>query len=190
MTAAEPSFRAVRYPGGLQARYRWAGSGQAAALFALTETGGPLHDHGRLAGPEPDLLCRAELRVEGPAATWTVRLASPIFDEPDAVLLDTAALLVVRYGFIGYGFAVRSGDLAWHLTAGTPLVAVLGSSRLDHVLLQGEIETFAVRPDGTTAWRLAHDEVVAEAALVAGSLVLTTYAGRTIALDPATGLAA
>ncbi len=190
MTAGEPSFRAVRYPGGLQARYRWVGSGQAAVLFALTEAGGPLHDHGPLAGPEPDLLCRAELRVEGPAATWTARLASPISDEPDAVLLDTAALLVVRYGFIGYGFAVRTGDLAWHVTAGTPLVAVLGSSRLDHILLQGEVETFAVRPDGTTAWRLAHDEVVAEAALVGGRLVLTTYTGRTIALDPATGLAA
>jgi len=190
VTAAEPSSRVVRYPGGLQARYRWIGSGQAAALFALTEAGGPLNDHGRLAGPEPDLLCRAEVRVEGPAATWTARLASPVFDEPDAVLLDTAALLVVRYGFTGYGFAVRSGELAWHVTAGTPLVAVLGSSRLDHVLLQGEVETFAVRPDGTTAWRLAHQDVVAEAALVAGRLVLTTYTGGRIALDPATGLVA
>jgi len=189
VTAAEPSSRAVRYPGGLQARYRWVGSGQAAALFALTETGGPLHDHGPLAGREPDALCRAELRVEGPAATWTACLASPIFDEPDAVLWDTAALLVVRYGFIGYGFGVRSGDLAWHVTAGTPLIAVLGSSRLDHVLLQGEVETFAVRPDGSIAWRLAHDDVVAEAALVAGRLVLTSFTGRTSALDPATGRA-
>jgi len=190
VTAAEPSFRAVRYPGGWQVRYRWVGSGQAAALFALTEAGGPLADHGLLAGPEPDLLCRAELRVEGPVATWTARLASPVFDEPDAVVLDSAALLVVRYGFIGYGFAVRSGDLAWHVSAGTPLVAVLGSSRLDHVLLQGEVETFAVRPDGTIAWRLAHDEVVAEAALVGGRLVLTTDGNRTIDLDPATGLRA
>ena len=187
MTAAAPSFRAVRYPGGLQARYRWVGSGQASALFTLTEIGGPLEDHGLLAGPEPDALCRAELRVEGPAATWTARFASPIFDEPDAVLWDTAGLLVVRYGFLGYGFAVRTGALAWHVAAGTPLIAALGSSRLDHVLLQGEVETLAVRPDGTIAWRLAHDDVVAEAALVGGRLVLTSYGGHTSAVDPATG---
>ncbi|HTS15469.1 MAG TPA: hypothetical protein VMH24_07360, partial [Candidatus Sulfotelmatobacter sp.] len=187
MTAAEPSFRAVRYPGGLQARYRWVGSGQSAALFALTQAGGPLRDLGALGGPDPEALCRAELRLEGPAATWTARLASPIFDEPDAVLWDTAALLVVRYGFVAYGFAVRSGELAWHVAAGTPLVAVLGSSRLDHVTLQGEVETLAVRADGSTAWRLTHDDVIAEAALVAGHLVLTSYGGATIALDPATG---
>ena len=140
-----------------------------------------------LAGRDPDALCRAELGVEGHGATWTARCASPIFDEPDAVLWDTAGLLVVRYGFVGYGFAIRTGTLTWHVAAGTPLIAVLGSSRLEHVLLQGEVETLAVRPDGTIAWRLAHDDVVAEAALVGGRLVLTSFTGLTSALDPATG---
>jgi len=187
VTGAEPSSRAVRYPGGLVARYRWVGSGNAAALFAGTETGGTLADHGPLGGHEPDALCRAELRVEGPVATWTVRLASPIFDEPDAVLWDAAGLLVVRYGFVAYAFDSRSGTRRWHVTLGTPLVAVLASSRLDHILLQGEIETRAVRADGSVAWRVVHADVITEAALAGGRLLLTAFSGASSTLDPATG---
>jgi putative pyrroloquinoline-quinone binding quinoprotein len=190
VTAAEPSARSVHYPGGLVARYRWVGSGQAAALFALTEIGGSLEDHGPLGGPEPDSLCRAELRVEGPGGAWTVRLASPIFDEPDAILWDTAGLLVVRYGFVAYAFASRSGARRWHVALGTPLVALLASSRLDHVLLQGEIETRAVRADGAVVWRVTHPDVIIAAALVGGRLVLTAYGGASSTLDPATGRAA
>ena len=73
------------------------------------------------------------------------------------------------------------------IACGTPIVAVLGSSRLDHVLVQGEVETMAVRADGSIAWRAAHDEVVTEAELVGGRLVTVGFDGRARALDPATG---
>ena len=86
-----------------------------------------------------------------------------------------------------YGFVARGGDLRWQHRSGSPLVAVLTSSRLDHVLVQAEIETFAIVPDGTVAWRLAHSDVVTGAELVAGRLVLTSFAGEVRALDPGTG---
>ncbi len=183
----EPRHASVAYPGGLRARYRWAGSGQAAAVFALSEAGGQLVDHGRLAGPEPDRLCRAELRVEGPTGTWMARLASPIYDEPSAVLWDTAGQLVVKYGFLAYGFAARSGALMWSHRSGTPLVAVLASSRLDHVLVQSEIDTLALEAAGTVLWRVAHSDVVSDARLIGGRLVLTSYGGAIATLDPNTG---
>jgi hypothetical protein len=55
------------------------------------------------------------------------------------------------------------------------------------VILQSEIETFAIEADGTIAWRIAHSDVVTEAALVGGRLVLTAYGGGVNAIDPATG---
>ena len=67
------------------------------------------------------------------------------------------------------------------------LLAVLGSSRLAHVLVQAEIETFAIEADGAVAWRVAHSDVVTDAELVGGRLVLTSFAGQVIALDPASG---
>jgi hypothetical protein len=178
---------AVQYPGGLAARYRWAGSGQAEAVFALSETGGSLTDLGSMATEAPDRACPAELRVEGPLGAWTVRFASPIFDEPQGLLWDEPGLLVVKYGFVTYALAGRTGELRWHLACGTPIVAVLGSSRLDHVLVQGEVETIAVRADGSVAWRAAHDEVVTEAEMVGGRLVIVGFDGRARALDPTTG---
>ena len=36
---AEPRNATITYPGGLRARWRWAGSGQATAVFALSEAG-------------------------------------------------------------------------------------------------------------------------------------------------------
>jgi hypothetical protein len=187
VTDTEPQRAAVQYPGGLAARYRWGGSGSAAAIFALSEKGGTLADHGRLVSDDPDRLCRAELRVEGPLGSWTARFASPIFDVPAGLLWDTAGLLVVRYGFRIYALAGRSGDLSWSHGLGTPIVAMLGSSRLPHVIVQGEIETVALRDDGSVAWRVAHDDVITEADLVGGRLVLTGYDGRTRALDPLSG---
>jgi hypothetical protein len=163
------------------------GSGQAPALFALSESGGTLTDHGSLAGPDPDRLCRAELRAEHPSGAWTVRLASPIYDVPRGLLWDTAGLLVIGYGLETYGFTARGGALRWHHRSGSPLVAVLGSSRLSHVIVQAEIETFAVDADGVVAWRLAHSDVVTAAELVAGRLVLTSYTGDVKALDAGTG---
>jgi hypothetical protein len=184
---SEPRNAVVDYPGGIRGRYRWGGSGDATAVFALSEAGGSLEDLGSLVSSEPDRLCRAELRVEHPAGAWSVRLASPIYDEPTGLAWDTAGLLVVRYGFATYAFGARTGALAWHHRSGSPIVALLGSPRLDHVLIQAEVETFAVDAEGEIVWRAAHSDVVAEAALVGGRLVLTSFGGGVSALDPATG---
>lgn len=184
---AEPQQQVVSYPGGIRARYRWAGSGQADAVFALSEAGGLLHDHGPRVSTSPDRLCRAELRVEHPGGAWAARLASQIFDAPAGVAWDAAGLLVVKYGFATYGLEARTGELRWLHRAGSPVVAVLASSRLEHVIVQAEVETFALEPDGEVRWRATHSDVVAEAALVGGRLVLTSYGGLTSALDAATG---
>ena len=64
------------------------------------------------------------------------------------------------------------------------MLAVLGSSRLPHVLVQAEVETFAIEADGEVAWRVAHSDVVTEAELVGGRLVLTSFDGQVRALDP------
>jgi hypothetical protein len=186
---AEPRDATVAYPGGLRARWRWAGSGQGAAVFALSEVGGELLDLGPEVSDDPDALCRAELRVDGPAGAWTARFASAINDEPAAQLWDTAAQLVVKYGFHGYGLDARTGARRWVHRSATPLLAVLASSRLRHVILQGELETFAIEPDGTVAWRIAHSDVVTEASMIGGRLVLTGYGGGVNAVDPATGRA-
>jgi len=187
VSGAEPGRAAVGYPGGLAARYRWSGSANAAAVFAPSEEGGTLTDHGPLVSNDPDRLCRAELRVEGPLGAWTARFASPIFDVPSGLPWDTAGLLLVRYGFRVYALAGRSGELRWSHALGTPVIAILGSSRLPHVIAQGEIETVALRADGSVAWRAAHDEVVTEAELLGGRLVLTGYDGRARAMDPLSG---
>jgi len=67
------------------------------------------------------------------------------------------------------------------------LIAVIGSPRLAHLVVQSEIETFAIEPDGTVGWRIAHSDVVTEAALVGGRLVLTSFGGLVSAIDPVTG---
>jgi len=184
---SEVRHRVVAYPGGLRASYRWAGSGDGASVFALTETGGPLTDLGEVSGPIPDRRCRAELRVETPSGPWTVRLASTISDEPAGLLWDTEGLLVVTYGFHAYALGARTGELAWSHRSASPIVALLGSPRLPHVILQAEIETFALEPSGEVAWRVAHSDVVAGAELVGGQLVLTAFSGQVRALDPLTG---
>jgi hypothetical protein len=183
----EPRHAAVTFPGGLRAAFRWTGSGEAAALFALSEAGGPLVDLGELSGPDPDRRCRAEVRVETPSGAWTARLASLVSDEPAGLAWDTEGLLLVKYGFHVYAFEARSGVLRWSHRSATPLLVLLGSSRLPHVLAQAEIETFALRGDGEVAWRVAHSDVVTGAELVGGSLVLTSFDGQVRALDPLTG---
>jgi outer membrane protein assembly factor BamB len=179
----------IAYPGGLRARWRWAGSGEGTIVFALTESGGELSDHGHVVADDPDQLCRAELRVDGPAGSWTARFASTIFDAPRAIVWDVPGLLVVGYGFHTYGLEARTGHLRWTHRSASPLVAVIGSPRLPHVLVQAEIETFALRDDGDVGWRIAHSDVVANADLVGGRLVLTSYAGAMSAIDPSTGRA-
>jgi hypothetical protein len=186
-TVAEPRNATITYPGGLRARWRWAGSGQADAVFALSEAGGTLHDLGTRVSADPDALCRAELRLEGPRGAWTARFASTIHDEPRAQYWDTAGLLVVAYGFHTFGLDAATGELRWEHRSATPIIALLGSSRLAHVLVQSEIETFALEADGTVAWRVAHSDVVTAGELVGGRLVLTGFDGQLNALDPATG---
>jgi len=186
----QPHDATVVYPGGLRARWRWGGSGEGAAVFALSEAGGSLTDHGSLAGAGYEELCRAELRIDGPAGAWSVRLASLIYDEPAAAAWDDHGLLVVKYGFLTYGFDARSGALRWSHRSASPLLAVIASPRLQHVLAQSEVETFALEADGTVAWRVAHSDVVTAVELVGGRLVLTSFGGAISAIDPVTGRAA
>ena len=134
----------------------------------------------------PGALCRAELRLEGPRGAWTARFASAIYDEPRALYWDDAGLLVVSYGFHTFGLDVVGGDATWDHRSATPIVALFGSSRLAHVVVQSELETFAIEPDGTVAWRIAHSDVVTAAELVGGRLVLTGFDGQVRSIDPAT----
>jgi hypothetical protein len=158
-------------------------------VFGSSEAGGSLVELSPLVADAPERLCRAELRIEGPLGAWTARFASTIFDEPQALLWDTPALLVVKYGFDAYALASRTGDLRWQHGSRTPLLTIMGSPRLDHILLQSELETFALRADGEVAWRAAHTDVVADAELIGGRLVLTSYGGLLQTLDPETGRA-
>jgi hypothetical protein len=185
--SAEPHDAVVSYPGAIRVRYRWAGAGGGPAVFALSEAGGTLTDLGDRAGAEPERLCRAEVRAESPAGAWTARLASVIYDEPAGLFWDAPGLLLVKYGFHAYGFAARSGELRWLHRSASPLLVVIGSSRLDHVVACSEVETTALGADGAVAWRVAHSDVVAAAELVGGRLVLTSYTGQVTALDPLTG---
>jgi outer membrane protein assembly factor BamB len=153
----------------------------------LSEAGGTLVDFGPRVSEDPDALCRAELRLEGPRGSWTARFASTVFDEPRAVYWDTEGLLVVSYGLHTYGLEATSGNLRWDHRSATPIIALFGSPRLRHVLVQAEIETFALEPDGSVAWRVAHSDVVTGADLIGGRLVLTGFDGQLNALDPATG---
>lgn len=185
----EPRNASITYPGGLRARWRWGGSGQAAAVFALAESGGVLVDLGTRVNADPDALCRAELRLEGPRGAWTARFASAVHDEPRAVYWDTEGLLVVSYGFHTFGLDAASGDARWEHRSATPLIGLFGSPRLRHVLVQSELETFALEPDGTVAWRIAHTDVVTAVELLGGRLIVTSYGGQVNAIDPATGRA-
>jgi outer membrane protein assembly factor BamB len=127
------------------------------------------------------------LRIDGPVGAWTVRLASTISDEPAGLVWDEPGLLVVKYGFHTYGFAGRTGELRWSHRSASPVIAILGSARLAHVLVQAEIETFAIEADGSVGWRIAHSDVVADAELLGGRLILTSFAGAVSAVDPLTG---
>jgi hypothetical protein len=185
----EPGNSTISYPGGLRARWRWGGSGSGPAVFALSEVGGNLVDLGPRVAADPEVLCRAELRLEGPRGAWTARFASLIHDEPRAIHWDTAGLLVVAYGFHTFALDVGTGEVRWEHRSATPILALFGSPRLQHVLVQAELETFALEPDGEVAWRMAHSDVVTAAEMVGGRLVLTGFGGQVSALDPSTGRA-
>jgi len=172
-----PRDATIGYPGGIRARWRWSGSGQGPAVFALSEAGGSLEDLGPLVSPSFEELCRAELRIDGPGGPWTVRMASAIHDDPAGLVWDDAGLFVVKYGFHTYGFESRTGTLRWSHRSASPLIAVFGSPRLPHLIV----------PDGTVGWRIAHSDVVTEAAMLGGRLVLTSFGGQASAIDPQTG---
>ncbi|MBA2488434.1 MAG: PQQ-binding-like beta-propeller repeat protein [Chloroflexi bacterium] len=188
-----PSRRTVAYPGGLTAHYRWVGSGGRATLDALdgreaaARGAEPATDLATLVAEGGERMCAAELRLEGPNGAWTVRLASSIHDDPQGVFWDTARLLLVKYGFAIYALVARTGELLWHHTTRTPMLTLLGSTRLPHVIAQSELETFALGQDGEVAWRIAHSDVVIDARLVGGRLILALYGGSVLGLDPRTG---
>jgi hypothetical protein len=186
-SVAEAKRQSVQYPGGLAARYRWGGTGSAEQVFGVSEAGGRLVDHGPLEAAEPDRLCRAELHVEGPLGAWTARFASLVYDEPQGVLWDTAGLLLVRYGFRAYALGSRTGELAWSHRSPTPVVAVLCSPALAHCIVQSELETTALDTQGVVQWRATHNDVVTDGRLVGGKLVLASYGGTHLVLDPETG---
>jgi hypothetical protein len=110
-----------------------------------------------------------------------------VFDEPQGVLWDVPGLLLVKYGVQLYALRARTGELAWSYASGTPALAVLASTRLDHVLLQTELETIALRDNGEVAWRAAHSDVITDVQLIAGRLDLTSYSGQHVYLDARTG---
>ena len=185
---AEPRNATITYPGGLRARWRWGGSGSAADVFALSEVGGSLVDLGPTVSADPDALCRAELRVEGPRGAWTVRFASLISDDPRALHWDDAGSARRRLRLPH----LRPRDRDRRASAGTTArrrrsSRSSGRRGSQHVIVAAELETFAIEADGTVAWRVAHSDVVTAAELVGGRLVLTSFDGQVSALDPATG---
>ena len=101
----------------------------------------------------------------------------------------------MRFRNIGTGFTLfalngRTGELGWSYVSGTPTLAILASSRIDHVLLQTELETIALDANGEVVWRAAHSDVITNAELIAGRLDLTTYGGAHLYLDAKSGEAA
>ena len=124
-----------------------------------------------------EALCRAELRIDGPGGAWTARFASTIYDEPAGARLGRPRA-VRRQVRLPHVWLRRPDRRA-------PLVAPFGDApaggfRLASAgafVVQSEIETFALEPDGTVAWRIAHCDVVTDAELVGGRLVLTSYGG-------------
>jgi len=177
-----------RLPGRNQGPLPVGRSGGGDAVFALSEAGGELFEYGTAPGRVRTAMprraahrgsCRGlGLPVGSPHRSSTPRPAG---------LGQRPGLLVVKYGFVTYGLAARTGALRWSHRSGSPVSRSLGSAAPAHVLVQAEIETFALEEDGEVRWRVGHSDVVAECELIGGRLVLTSYAGLVSALDPATG---
>ena len=77
--STEPRHAVVGYPGGLRASWRWAGSGDGAKVFALTEAGGPLVDLGLGGVRRPG--CAVPGRVAGGIAGRAVDRAPRVDDQ-------------------------------------------------------------------------------------------------------------
>ena len=188
----EPRQAVVSYPGGLRVRYRWAGSGQGAAVFALTRGRRPAPRLRRSHGPDLERLCRAELRgrrarpAPGPPGSRrrssTSRAGLP-GTSPGCSSSST--------GSSAYGLAARTGELRWlhrsRLAAGgrPRLVAPRprpGPGRDRDVRPRGERRRSAGASPTPTSWPRPSSS--------AAACVLTSYGGLVRALDPATGIAA
>jgi hypothetical protein len=188
--AGEPHNATVTYPGGLRARWRWAGSGQGGGGLRVDRGRGLAARLGTRVSTDPDALCRAEIRLEGPRGRVDRTLRIDDLRRAGRARLGYRRLLVVKYGFHTFGLDAAAGRASLGAPSAVAGDRPLGSSRLPHVLVQTEIETFAIEADGTVAWRVAHSDVVTAAELVGGRLVLTSFDGLVVALDPELGATA
>ncbi len=153
----------------------------------MSEATARLVDLGPVVSEDPDRLCRAELQLDTPAGSAAFRFASKVYAEPVGLYWDTEGLLLVGYGFHTYALDPRTAELRWSHRSATPLVALLGSSQLDHVLVQAQLETFALDASGGVRWRLALTDVAVAAQLVGGVLVVESAGGDRQGFDPRTG---
>ena len=186
----EPRNATITYPGGLRARWRWGGSGSAPEVFALSEAGGELIDLGPRVAADPTR-CAAPSCVSrdraGPGRPGSPRSSTTSRGRSTGT---APACSSSPTGSTPTASRRRPATARWEHRSATPILALLGSPRLAHVMVQAEIETFAIEPDGSVAWRVAHSEVVTAAELIGGRLVLTGFGGQVTSLDPATGRSA
>ena len=164
---SEVGRQTVQYPGGLAARYRWGGSGSGPEVFGLSESGGTLTDHGhaRLGRPRAALPSGAARRGAARHMDGAIRLAD-LRRSPKGCSGIRRRCWRSATASSRTPSRSRTGELRWTHRSGTPLVALLGSSRLPHLLLQSEVETFALDAEGAVRWRAAHSDVVSAAELV------------------------
>ena len=106
------------------------------------------------------------------------------------ILLSIAALLIqgLHLGIEfkgGSSYTVNKSGI----TVEEARTAVEGAGITGEIIVQSEVETWAIRADGEVKWRLAHTDVVGAAELLGGQLILTSIAGATQSIDPATGRA-
>ena len=178
----------IAYPGGLRARWRWGGSGSGPQVFALSEVGGDAgRPRARASPPTPSPVPR-RAAPRGPARRLdgAVRLAH-LTTSRGRCTGTPRACSSSPTGSTPSASRSRSGDARWDHRSATPIIALLGSPRLAHVVVQAELETFAIEPDGTVAWRVAHSDVVTAAELVGGRLVLTSFGGQVQRARPGDG---
>ena len=126
-------------------------------ITAMSEVGGTLTDHGSLVSADPDRLCRAELRVEGPlgALDGAVRVGHQRRTRPACCGTPRGCCSCATASGSTPSRAAPA-TCAGAATAARPWSRSLGSSRLDHVIVQSEIETVALDGAGSVVWRLAH----------------------------------
>ena len=146
-----------------------AGGGAAAdrapAVFALSEAGGALVDLSPVAaGSRAAVPRRAAPRGPARRVVGALRVAHPR-RAARAPLGHRRRCWSSPTGSTPTASRSRRARPRWDHRSATPIIALLGSPRLAHVIVQSELETFAIEPDGTVAWRVAHSDVVTAADL-------------------------